>query len=86
MPEPKFEDALKKLEDIVSSLEKGNLALDESLAVYEEGIKLSRVCAKKLEAAKRKVELLVKSESGKFDLEPFDEKTIGTASKKPKTK
>lgn len=75
MPEIKFEDALKKLETIVGELEKGDISLDESLARYEQGIKLSRMCAKKLEMAKRKVELLVKTESGKFQLTPFDKKT-----------
>ena len=74
MPEVKFEDALKKLENIVGELEKGDLSLDESLAKYEEGIKLSRACSKKLEMAKRKVELLIKSDSGKFQVKPFDEK------------
>ena len=86
MPETKFEDALKKLEGIVGDLEKGDLTLDESLAVYEEGIKLSRTCAKKLESAKRKVELLVKTEDGKFDLEPFDEKIVTAPGKKTKIK
>ena len=86
MPEIKFEEALKKLENIVAELEKGNRSLDESLALYEEGIKLSRICAKKLEAAKRKVELLVKSESGKFELEPFDEGSVEAEEKKTKPK
>ncbi len=72
MPEIKFEDALKKLEEIVSDLEKGELSLDESLAKYEEGIRLSKICSRQLEAAKSKVELLMKS-GGKFELSPFEE-------------
>jgi len=76
MPEQKFEDALKKLENIVAKLEKGDLSLDESLSVYEEGIKLSRLCSKKLETAKRKVEVLIKTDSGKFQTTPFDEKAV----------
>jgi len=71
--EPKFEDALKKLEEIVDALEGGNLPLDESLEKYEEGIRLAKVCAKKLEAAKKKVELLHKSEDGSFELKAFEE-------------
>ena len=75
MAEIKFEDALKKLEKIVEELEKGDLSLEDSLARYEEGIKLSRICQKKLETAKKKVELLVKSKEGKFKLEPFTEES-----------
>lgn len=73
--EMKFEEALKKLEKIVDDLEKGSLSLDEALARYEEGIKLSRLCGKKLEAAKKKVEILVKSEDGSLELKDFDEKS-----------
>ena len=73
--EMKFEDALKKLEKIVGDLENGNISLDEALEKYEEGIRLSKMCAKKLEAAKKKVEILLKSEDGSVELRPFDEKT-----------
>ena len=83
MAEPKFEDALKKLEKIVGDLEDGNLSLDDALGRYEEGIKLSKLCAKKLEAAKKKVEILLKSEDGSFELKPFDE---SAAEEGPETK
>ena len=72
MKEIKFEEALKKLEKIVSDLETGDMSLDESLSKYEEGIKLSKICSRQLEAAKSKVELLMKS-GGKFELKPFGE-------------
>ncbi len=75
MAELKFEEALKKLEKIVGDLEDGNIPLDESLEKYEEGIRLSKMCQKKLEAAKKKVEILLKSEDGTFELKPFDEKS-----------
>ena len=75
MAEMKFEEALKKLEKIVEDLEGGNLPLDDSLDKYEEGIRLSKMCAKKLEVAKKKVEILLKSENGSVELRPFDEKT-----------
>jgi len=75
MAEMKFEEALKKLEKIVDDLEGGGLALEEALEKYEEGIRLSKMCAKKLEAAKKKVEILLKSEDGSLELKPFDEKT-----------
>ena len=74
--EMKFEDALKKLEKIVGDLENGNISLDEALEKYEEGIRLSKVCAKKLEAAKKKVEILLKAEDGSLELKPFDEKSV----------
>ena len=75
MAEIKFEEALKKLEKIVEDLEDGNFSLDDSLEKYEEGIRLSKMCAKKLEAAKKKVEILLKSEDGSVEFKPFDEKT-----------
>ena len=71
----KFEEALKKLEKIVGDLENGDLALDEALEKYEEGIRLSKICAKKLEAARKKVEILLKAEDGSFELKPFDERS-----------
>jgi exodeoxyribonuclease VII small subunit len=74
MAEMKFEEALKKLEAIVEGLEGGNLTLDESLEKYEEGIRLSKTCAKRLELARKKVEVLLKSEDGSVELKPFDEK------------
>ncbi|MCX5679759.1 MAG: exodeoxyribonuclease VII small subunit [Candidatus Omnitrophica bacterium] len=74
--EMKFEDALKKLEKIVGDLENGNISLDEALEKYEEGIRLSKVCAKKLEIAKKKVEILLKAEDGSLELKPFDEKSV----------
>ena len=76
MAEMKFEEALKKLEKIVSDLEDGDLSLDNSLEKYEEGIALSKMCAKKLEVAKKKVELLLRSEDGTFELKPFDESDV----------
>jgi exodeoxyribonuclease VII small subunit len=74
MAEMKFEEALKKLEKIVNDLEDGNLSLDDALEKYSEGIGLSKTCAKKLEVARRKVEILIKSEDGSVELKEFDEK------------
>ena len=87
MLEVKFEEALKKLENIVEDLEKGDLPLDDSLYKYKEGVELSSICAKKLELAKKKVEMLVKSEDDKFTLKPFEESGLDSvAIKKGKTK
>lgn len=74
--EIKFEDALKRLEKIVSELESGDLSLDDSLKKYEEGVKLAQFCSKKLETARRKVEILVKTGSGKLEAKPFDESAL----------
>jgi exodeoxyribonuclease VII small subunit len=74
--EMKFEDALKKVEKIVADLESGDLSLDDSLKKYEEGVKLAQFCSKKLESARKKVEMLVKSGSGKLEARPFDETSI----------
>lgn len=71
MATKKFEDSLKKLEDIVSRLEGGDLTLEESLKLFEEGIKLSRLCTKQLEEAERKVEILLKGEVKNFETKPF---------------
>lgn len=75
----KFEDALKKLEKIVERLEAGDVPLEESLSLYEEGISLFRFCSAKLEEAKKKVEILTKKGSnGKLRPEPFDMEKIET--------
>jgi len=76
MVEVKFEEALKKLEKIVEDLERGDLSLDEALKKYQEGIELSRVCSQRLENAKKKIDVLVKTKKGEFELKPLDETKI----------
>jgi exodeoxyribonuclease VII small subunit len=71
MAKDKFEDALNRLEEIVHRMEAGDLSLDESLKAFEEGIKLVRLCSKKLEEAERRIDLLVKNEQGDPALIPF---------------
>ncbi len=66
-----FETALEELEELVETLEKGELSLDETLQQFERGIKLTRTCQSALKNAEQKVELLIK-QAGKTDLEPFD--------------
>jgi exodeoxyribonuclease VII small subunit len=68
--ELKFEDCLQRLEQIVDELEKGDLALDQALALFEEGIKLSNSCRDQLDAAEGRVEILLK-QNGKMQAEPF---------------
>lgn len=71
MATEKFETALKKLEDIVRRLEGSSLSLDDSLKAFEEGVKHASFCAKKLDEAERKVEVLLKRKDGAFSREPF---------------
>ena len=68
---PKFEESLKKLEEIVEQLEKGEIPLEQSLALFEEGMKMSNACRKELEAAEGKVEILLRNQ-GKLQAEPFE--------------
>ena len=84
MAEIKFEDGLKRLEKIVDELEAGDIPLEEALEKYEEGIKLSRLCAKKLEAARKRVEILLKSDDGSVELKPFDDNDAVEEKAKPK--
>ena len=69
---PDFETALKRLEDIVKKLENGELSLDSALELFEEGVKLSRFCHTKLEEAERRVEILLKNDSGQMRAVPFE--------------
>lgn len=71
MAEIKFEESLKKIEDIVEKLESGDLPLEESLKLYEDGIKLIKTCLSKLEEVERKIEILVKDKNGKISSKPF---------------
>jgi len=66
---PRFEDALKELEDVVARLEKGELSLEDSLRLYERGIGLARHCHAKLEEAEGKIELLMKDSRGDVALD-----------------
>jgi exodeoxyribonuclease VII small subunit len=72
MAEMKFEDAIEKLEKIVAELEEGGLPLEKSLKKFEEGIKLSRFCSKKLKEAERKIELLTKTTDGELETKSFE--------------
>jgi exodeoxyribonuclease VII small subunit len=67
----KFEDSLKQLETIVNQLEKGDLPLEESMKLFEEGIRLSTACKEELDAAEGKVQILLKQRDGSLKPEPF---------------
>ncbi len=73
MAKERFEEAIKRLEEIVQTMERGDLPLEDALKAFEEGIKLVRFCTKKLEEAERKVEMLIKGEGGELTVAPFEE-------------
>jgi exodeoxyribonuclease VII small subunit len=70
-PLAKFEECLQRLEKIVQELEKGDVPLENSLTLFEEGMNLSSACRKELEQAEGKVEILLKK-NGKLQAEPFE--------------
>lgn len=72
MSEPSFEKAISELEGIVEKLEKGGLALNESLALFEKGVKLARFLREELEKAEKKIDILLKDEKGDIKKEAFE--------------
>ena len=68
---PKFEEFIQRLEKIVQELEQGEVPLEKSLTLFEEGMQLSGSCRKELEEAVGKVEILLK-QNGKIQAEPFE--------------
>lgn len=71
MKEIKFESAVKRLEEIVNKLEAGDLSLDDSIKLFEEGVRLYQVCIKRLDEAEKKVEILLKDKDGNKMLKSF---------------
>src|SRR6202790_5181457 len=69
---PDFEKSLARLEEVVRRLESPQLALDEAMKLFEEGVQLSRECQKQLEEAEGRVEILLKKADGKLAAEPFE--------------
>lgn len=66
-----FEDSMTELEGIVTKLEAGDITLDDSLKLFEQGIKLAKNCQKKLDDAEKKVKILTTDETGNMKLEDF---------------
>ncbi|HID20353.1 MAG TPA: exodeoxyribonuclease VII small subunit [Methanophagales archaeon] len=64
-----FEEAMKRLESIVETLGGGNLSLEDSLKMFEEGMELCKFCNKKLDEAEYKVEKLMEKEGGELSVE-----------------
>jgi exodeoxyribonuclease VII small subunit len=68
---PDFETALKELETLVDTMEKGDLSLEDSLSHFERGVQLSRTCQQALKDAEQKVDILMKK-SGRDEIATFD--------------
>lgn len=67
-----FEQSMKELEQIAEKLSDGDISLDESIRLFEDGMKLSKSCQKILENAEKKVNILI-NKDGEFEKEPFGE-------------
>jgi len=74
--EKTFEQSLAELEDIVGKLEGGDLPLEDSLELFEKGIKLSRECRSRLTNAERRIEILMKEADGTFAAKEIDPETL----------
>lgn len=68
----KFEEAMKKLEEIVERLENGNMPLDEAVEIFEEGIQLSKYCSKKLDEVERRITVILQDSNGKITEEDLE--------------
>ena len=77
MDQPTFEGALKRLEEIVAHLERNELDLEQSLQMFEEGVKLVRFCTSRLDEAERRIEILLADKAGRLHAEPFPEEPEG---------
>ncbi len=71
-----FETALAALEQIVRELERGDLPLEKSLALFEQGVRLSRECQERLGAAERRIEVLLRDGEGRAVVGAFDDETL----------
>lgn len=76
MAKQSFENAMKRLEGVVQELESGDLSLDQALKKFQEGIKLSKFCARKLDEAEEKVSILLRDEDGTVRSEPFQDEGL----------
>lgn len=67
--EIKFEDAMKRLEEIANELEKDDLTLDDSVAKFEEGMNLSKKCKQMLDSAEKKITILIGNKEDEFNIQ-----------------
>ncbi len=70
-----FEASLEELERIVRELERGELPLEKSLELFEQGVKLSRACQERLNEAERRIEILTRDNQGRATVKEFEPQT-----------
>ena len=85
---PTFEEALKRLEEIVALMESGKLTLEEAIERYDEGVKLIALCTHVLDTAEKRIEILSRGEGGQVTAGPFSAEAGGedTCEKRPDEK
>lgn len=71
MAKKTFEQSMKQLEQLVQELESGDLPLEKAIKKFEEGIQLTKICARKLDETEKKISLLVEDEDGNVAESPF---------------
>lgn len=81
-----FEASLKELEKIVRRLEDGDASLEDSLKLFEDGVRLSRECQERLNQAERRIEVLLKDENGNPNLEIIKSEDLREERSEPKIK
>ena len=83
-PAPNFEEAMKRLEEIVELMESPEMALEDLIARYEEGMKLAKICQERLAAAEKRIEIITRDSAGKPIVKEFEPSTVQTATTEPK--
>jgi exodeoxyribonuclease VII small subunit len=78
-PTPNFEEAMKRLEQIVELMESPEMALEDLIARYEEGMKLVKICQERLAAAEKRIEIITRDSSGKTIVKEFESSAVQTA-------
>lgn len=84
-PEANFEQAMKRLEEIVEQMESGELPLEDLIVRYEEGMKLVKVCQERLASAEKRIEIITRNSAGKPVVKEF-EPAAASAATEPETK
>lgn len=67
----KFEDGLRRLEEIVSAMDEGKVSLDEALSLFKQGLLLTKDLSRQLDEIEQKVEILIKKDDGSIEKKPF---------------
>jgi exodeoxyribonuclease VII small subunit len=67
----KFEDGLRRLEEIVSTMDEGKVSLDEALNLFKQGLLLTKELSQQLDEIEQKVEILIKKDDGSIEKKPF---------------